>query len=323
MPLPPPSPRYRFGVFEVEVATGELRRQGMRVRLSAQPFQVLCLLLARPGELLSRDEIAGELWAESTFVDSEHGVNSAVNRIREALGDTAKSPRFVETLARRGYRFLGPVERLDYPGERFASVVASHTPQEHRDDPTQPVRLSGAAQIAGSAEVGAAAERTLPTPTATGRATLLSSAGELPGLSPLVVRTLFCLLQAMYLGFYVGALANLPEIDDLYTALLPFPAQALGITLATAAVLIPARAFVLSAALLQPPGAKTKLLTLWRYLLVADELWALSPFLLLHHISFGLALACTALLVYAPFAQRSLVLMGAADPPTSGLLPTA
>src|SRR5580704_3292880 len=107
-----PAQRYRFGVFDADTATGELRRQGMRVKLNAQPFQVLCMLLERPGELLTREEISSELWPEGTFVDFDHGVNSAVNRIREALGDTAGSPRFIETLARRGYRFLAPVEQI-------------------------------------------------------------------------------------------------------------------------------------------------------------------------------------------------------------------
>src|SRR5579863_684062 len=107
-----PARCYRFGVFEADGATGELRRQGSRIKLNAQPFQVLLLLLDRAGQLLTREEISRELWPDGTFVDYEHGVNSAVNRIREALGDTASSPRFVETLARRGYRFVAPVELL-------------------------------------------------------------------------------------------------------------------------------------------------------------------------------------------------------------------
>ena len=109
---PQPAQRYRFGAFEADGATGELRRQGLRIKLNAQPFQVLLMLLHRPGQLLTREEISRELWPDGTFVDYEHGVNSAVNRIREALGDTAASPRFVETLARRGYRFVAPVERI-------------------------------------------------------------------------------------------------------------------------------------------------------------------------------------------------------------------
>src|ERR1022692_4097756 len=103
---PQPARRYRFGLFEADATTGELRRQGIRVRLNAQPFQVLSMLLERPGELLTREEISRNLWPNGTFVDYEHGVNSAVNRIREALGDTASGPRFIETLARRGYRFV-------------------------------------------------------------------------------------------------------------------------------------------------------------------------------------------------------------------------
>src|SRR5580658_5945660 len=110
---PQPAPRYRFGIFEVDAATGELRRQGLRVKLNTQPFQVLLMLLERPGQLLTRDEISRELWPDGTFVDYEHGVNSAINRIREALGDTAASPRFLETLSRRGYRFIASVQRLD------------------------------------------------------------------------------------------------------------------------------------------------------------------------------------------------------------------
>src|ERR1039458_8720480 len=117
---PRPDRRYRFGVFEVDAATGELRRQGLRVKLNTQPFQVLLMLLDRPGQLLTREEISRELWPDGTFVDYEHGVNSAINRIREALGDTAASPRFLETLARRGYRFIAPVERVD-SGIGFAS----------------------------------------------------------------------------------------------------------------------------------------------------------------------------------------------------------
>ena len=118
----------------------------------------------------------------------------------------------------------------------------------------------------------------------------------------------------MYLGFYIGALANLAEIEDLLS---PLPAAALvfRIVFVTAAILIPARAFVLCAALFNAPGFRAKFLALWPFLLLFDELWSLSPFLLMHHINFGVALACTALLVYSPFAQRSIVLMGAGVAP--------
>jgi hypothetical protein len=114
----------------------------------------------------------------------------------------------------------------------------------------------------------------------------------------------------MYLGFYIGALANLPEIRELLSALAT-PTAIFILLIVTAAILIPTRAVILSAVAFRAPRAREKFLTLWPFLLPLDWLWALSPFLLLHHINFGLALACTALLVYSPFAQRSLMLMGA------------
>jgi DNA-binding winged helix-turn-helix (wHTH) protein len=279
---------YRFGVFEADAASGELRRQGIRIKLNAQPFQVLLLLLERRGGLLTREEISRELWPEGTFVDYEHGVNSAINRIREALGDTAGNPRFVETLARRGYRFIAPVERIGAPEEAPAAGPATpSTPASAEAEPQSP----------------APGQRRPPR-------RILTSAEDLPHVPSHVVQTLFVLFQLMYLAFYIGALANLPEIADLFSVL-PWPVVALGVVTVTAALLIPVRAFALCATLFRPPGAAGKLLKLWRLLLPADVLWALSPFLLLHHINFGLAVSCMALLVYSPFAQRSLVLMGA------------
>ena len=301
MPAPHPARRYRFGVFEIDASTGELRRQGVRVRLNAQPFQVLLLLLERPGELLTREEISRALWPQGTFVDYEHGVNSAVNRIREALGDTASSPRFIETLARRGYRFVAPVERIAPPEETVGT-------------PT-PAVLFG--QGIGSAPPDSAepASDALGTESATpdaghGPRHILTTPQELPKVSWTVAQTLFVLLQIMYLSFYVGALTNLAEIQDLL-APLPRAAAILVVLIVTAAALIPVRAFLLCAVLFRAPRVREKILTLWQFLVPLDELWALSPFLLLHHINFGLALSCTALLAWAPFVQRSLVLMGA------------
>jgi TolB-like protein/DNA-binding winged helix-turn-helix (wHTH) protein/Tfp pilus assembly protein PilF len=96
----------KFGVFEVDLRSGELRKAGTRVKLHDQPFQVLAMLLDRPGELVTREEIRQKLWPGDTFVDFDHGLNSAVNRLRDALGDSADTPRFIETLPRRGYRFI-------------------------------------------------------------------------------------------------------------------------------------------------------------------------------------------------------------------------
>lgn len=101
----------RFGPFEVDLHSGELRRNGVTVKLQSQPFQILVMLLERPGELLTREEIRDRLWPADTFVDFDHSLNSAMTRLREALGDSAEGPRFVETLPRRGYRFIGSVDR--------------------------------------------------------------------------------------------------------------------------------------------------------------------------------------------------------------------
>jgi DNA-binding winged helix-turn-helix (wHTH) protein len=298
---PRPARRYRFGIFEADAVTGELRRQGLRVKLNAQPFQLLIMLLdrylERPGQLLTREEISRELWPDGTFVDYEHGVNSAINRIREALGDTAGSPRFVETLARRGYRFLAPVESIA-AGEDLPPALSESSP---------PASIANAASP--------------EEPELKLRTRILATPEDLPRTSHRVVQTLFILFQIMYLGFYVGALANLAEIADLLSPL-PKATTVFHVLIVTAAILIPARAFVLCAVLFRAPGFRRKFLQLWPFLLVFDELWSLSPFLLLHHINFGLALACTTLLVYSPFAQRSLILMGAGSANRESSVPT-
>jgi TolB-like protein/DNA-binding winged helix-turn-helix (wHTH) protein/Flp pilus assembly protein TadD len=109
----------RFGVFEADIRAGELRKQGLKIKLQEKPFQVLATLLARSGDLVTRDELREKLWPGDTFVDFDHGINIAINKLREALGDSAESPRFIETLARRGYRFIARVEPVasNHPSE--------------------------------------------------------------------------------------------------------------------------------------------------------------------------------------------------------------
>src|ERR1043165_6857787 len=103
-------PTYRFGEFEFDPASGELHKDGAKVRLQEQPFQILTLLLKRPGEVVTREEVRQALWPGDTFVDFDVGLNSAIKRLRDVLGDSAEKPRFVETLPRRGYRFIAPME---------------------------------------------------------------------------------------------------------------------------------------------------------------------------------------------------------------------
>ena len=125
------SPRnVRFGVFEVDIEAGELRKHGLRLKLSEQPFQILTMLLARPGEIVSREFLRERLWPSDTFVDFDHGLNNAVMRLREVLGDSSEHPRFIETLPRRGYRFIAPVElRCQVPAVAAPAFSCSTPPQ--------------------------------------------------------------------------------------------------------------------------------------------------------------------------------------------------
>ncbi len=126
--------RLRFGVFELDLRAGELRKHGLRVRLQEQPFQVLAMLLEHPGEVVTREEVQKTIWPADTFVDFDHGLNKAINKIREALGDSAQSPRFVETVARRGYRFLAEVKVAEASPVRSPELgTQPHPPPEARE----------------------------------------------------------------------------------------------------------------------------------------------------------------------------------------------
>src|SRR5437763_10762669 len=98
-----------FGSFEVDVVSGERRRQGLKIRLQDQPFRLLVLLLDHAGQVVAREKVRETLWPADTYVDFDHSLNTAVRKLREALGDSAEAPRYVETIARRGYRFIAPV----------------------------------------------------------------------------------------------------------------------------------------------------------------------------------------------------------------------
>jgi TolB-like protein/DNA-binding winged helix-turn-helix (wHTH) protein/Tfp pilus assembly protein PilF len=122
---PPLSQKVRFANFDIDLRSGDIRKNGRKVRLPDQPFRILLLLLERPGELVTREELRLKLWPADTFVDFDHGLNNAISRIREAFGDSAENPRFIETLPRRGYRFIAPVDVEAHGG---APVVAPVSP---------------------------------------------------------------------------------------------------------------------------------------------------------------------------------------------------
>ena len=282
---------YRFATYEADPLTGELRKAGVRLRLPDQPFRVLIMLLERPGELVTREEIRRKLWPADTFVDFNHGLNTVINRLRETLGDSASNPRFIETLARRGYRFLAPVET--------AGPVAA-TPAT--DGPPSPV---------APAEPSATTDA--PPRTRNGRvAAVLTRAEDVPAVPRRYARFLFLLLQFMYLDFYIAALARLGRIEDLLEAALSYWTWVVVVLVVTAAIGIPIRLYLLAAASFDVRGLTHKFHRLFPFTFVLDELWALAPFLLLPQIGLGLALAACATLIYLPFSQRTVLLMGEA-----------
>ncbi len=128
-PATQPARILRFGIFEVDLRAGELRKSGLKVRLQEQPFQLLAALLEQPGEVVTREELRSRLWPPGTYVDFDHSLNTAVKRLREALGDSADNPRFVETLTGRGYRFLAPVEEVVSPAAGPASLTVPPGPE--------------------------------------------------------------------------------------------------------------------------------------------------------------------------------------------------
>jgi cholera toxin transcriptional activator len=268
---------FRFGAFEADEAAGELRKNGLRIKLHAQPFQVLIMLLERPSELITREEMRQKLWGDGTFVDFDHALNSAVNKLRDALKDSASQPRYIETIAGKGYRFVAPV---------------SH-------DPAAPAR-----------NVVPIPEPAPPPSSGDSSESVLSTTEELPAPPQKVVRLLLLLVQILYLGFYLTALANLREVDDIFLEahLLP-PPVLMVILVASAAMLIPVRLYLIAAVAFDLRTLPAKFTRLFPALLVLDLLWSLSPFLLAHYVSIGLALGLSAILVYLPFSQRSLVLM--------------
>ena len=270
----------RFGLFELDLSAGELRKSGVKLRLQGQPFQVLAFLLERAGEVVTREELQQKLWPSDTFVDFDHSLNTAINKVREALGDSASSPRYVETLARRGYRFIAPVQ-----AETPAEVPPSATP------------------IAPNA----AASSTTSAPSDSN----LSPVALHPELEVPITRGLFALTQVMYLAFYLSALFLLryvQEIGDSFRN--PWGGTVLaGAVLITAGVGIPLRLYLLSAVSFDYQRLGEKFRQMFPFILALDQLWAVAPFLLIEQIGLGAAFAVSAALLYLPFSERTLIRM--------------
>jgi cholera toxin transcriptional activator len=275
VPLPQNTSRVvRFGVFEVDVNAGELRKNGMKLRLQGQPFQVLALLLEHQGEIVTREELQRKLWPSDTFVDFDHSLNTAINKVREALGDSASNPRYVETVARKGYRFIAPL---------------------------QPERQTHQAMPASANAVPEPAQETAR----------LHPELDVPIPRRGVTRGLFGLIQVMYLSFYVAALVRLRAVEAIADSFLP-PRAAIGLVIAvmvTAGVGIPLRCYLLSSAAFDYRRLAQKFRQMFVFILALDQLWAVAPFLLASHIGLGAAFAACAALLYVPFSERTLIRM--------------
>jgi cholera toxin transcriptional activator len=272
----------RFGVFEIDLSAGELRKNGVKQRLQGQPFQVLTVLLERAGEVVTREELQQKLWPSDTFVDFDHSLNTAINKVREALGDSASSPRFVETLARRGYRFIAPVQ-TDAPAPKLEIPAPAA--------PTAPVRPVEP----------------------------LHPELEVPIPRRSLTRGLFALVQIMYLCFYLSALFRLQAVQSIADSFLPpwGSTTLVSAVLVTAGVGIPLRLYLISGVGFDHRPLGEKFRKLFPFVLALDQLWAVAPFLLMGKIGLGAAFAVSAALLYLPFSERTLIRMAYVEPPRS------
>ena len=260
----------RFGVFELDLAAGELRKSGVRIRLQEQPLQLLVFLLQRPGIVVTRDDLRQKLWPADTFVDFDHSLNTAVNKLREALGDSSSSPRFIETLPRRGYRFIAPVEQA-----RTSDITAPvGTNPSQTANPIHP-------------------ELEIPLPH---RA--LSR-----GLFALI--QLMYLIFYLAALFHLQAIDRIA--DEFLPGWTSFAIVVA--VLVTSGVGILLRCYLLSAVAFDYQRLRQKFERLFLLILPLDQLWAVAPFLLAQKIGFGAAFAATAALLYVPFSERTLLRM--------------
>ncbi len=266
----------RFGLFEADMQAGELRKNGVRIRLQEQPFQVLAQLLAFPGEIVTRELLRERIWPADTFVDFDHSLNTAINKIREALGDSASNPRFVETLARRGYRFIAPVQ-VDGTPIAAESAVTVESKSADVGYPPQAGHLHPELQV------------------------------PLPRRA--ITRGLFALVQMMYLIFYLAALWKWERIDELAGSILPQAvASAIVVVLwITALIGIPLRLYLMSAVAFDHRRLGENFRRLFLLILPLDQFWATAPLLLIPQIGTGPAFAATAALLYVPFSERTLI----------------
>jgi cholera toxin transcriptional activator len=266
----------RFGMFELDLTAGELRKNGAKLRLQGQPLQVLILLLQHAGDVVTREDLRQKLWLSDTFVDFDHSLNTAVNKLRDTLGDSASSPRYIETLTRRGYRFIAPVKLEESPSARPSTALKQ-------------------AELVSSSTVAPVHN--------------LHPELEVPVPDRGLTRDLFSLAQLMYLIFYVLALLRLHAVQAIAESFFPGWRATLLVTtvMVTAGIGIPLRCYLLSAVAFDHQRLGAKFQQMFPIILALDQLWAVAPFLLMQKIGLGAAFAASAALLYVPFSERTLM----------------
>ena len=282
----------RFATFELDLRTRELRRDGGLVKLQDLPVKLLALLASRPGELVTREEIEKALWGESQFGDFEHGINTAMRKIREALGEDPEQPRFIETLPRKGYRFIAAVELMGPQGRATNTLLNTVAGPPVGNGPASAATLGPVAPVV---------------PVEAGTTHVASEHGDAFVLPRGQARGLFLLAQAGYLAMYCVALYKYESLQEILGAI--YVAPDLAPTVMVAAMCgIAVRLYLITSVGLDHPEAGDKYRKIFPVLFILDALWAASPLLLVRKIGVGLALAAAAALAYLPFAQRTLML---------------
>ena len=260
----------RFAEYEADLRSGELSRQGHRLKLQEKPFHVLAALLARPGELVTREELRQSLWPADTFVDFEHGLNTAVNKVREALRDSANNPRFIETLPRRGYRFIGHVDSTQSQIEKAESIAETgQAPSLASDTSELP---------------------TAPRPAARGLLFLI----ELAYLTSYIAALHHLIWVRMLAKFSFGPVRAVTIASSI---------------ILLCAMGLPIRFYLSFALAFDYHLLGEKFRRLFPLLLLIDILWSAMTLFVIPKIGLGFGFALLVLAIYSPFAQRTLVRM--------------
>jgi len=256
----------RFGDYEADLRSAELRRQGHRLKLQEKPFQVLAALLQHPGELVTREQLRQSLWPADTFVDFEHGLNTAVNKVREALRDSANNPRFIETLPRRGYRFIAAVS-----SNSSATNLAAEQERESAASPS------------------ASAEELPKAPRSAARLLLLLI--ESGYLISYIAALHYLLWVRMLARFSFGPVQAITITSSI---------------ILWCAMGVPMRFYLVFALLFDYHLLEEKFRRLFPFLLVIDEFWSGMTLFLVPTIGLGFGFVLFVAAVYSPFAQLTL-----------------